>query len=235
YFLAKGKQAFWAGAFLLLMVGTLVLTVTRSAILALPIMICLAAILSGRWLRLLPLIGVLVVAAVIGIELSNLRLELLPRLWDFSEGSTQTHIALLQESSSIISGFPWGHGLGTGGTIGTRNLGTLAIDNENWLLLLATDMGVVPALLFLVINVAVTLVCLRAFLGVRDLWLRVMTLTVGVGAIGYLFVGNFLHSWENLVVSMGFWLLAGVAVRARDLQSKPGFVGTAALAVSNPR
>jgi len=225
YFVAGRRTAAAAFAFLLLMVATLGLTVTRSAILALPLMLGLAALLTGRWMRLLPVAGIGIAAIAIGILITHVRPELLARLWDFNEGSTQAHVALLQRSVDVISSFPWGHGLGTGGTIGTRYLGNLAIDNENWLLLQATDMGVVQSLLFLVINGAIIVLAASAYFRVRDLWLKIVTLTVTTGAVAYLFVGNFLHSWENLVVSMGFWILAGIAMKAVRLEEDADYRG----------
>lgn len=223
YFFARGRMAFGALGLLFLTAGTLGLTITRSAILAVPIVVGVVGLISGRWLRLLPIAAVGIAAMAAGIEASHVRPEALARLWDFNEGSTQTHIALLQQSVDIVSGFPWGHGLGTAGTIGTRYLGNLAIDNENWLLLQATDMGVVEGLLFLAINLCVILLSASAFFQVRDLWLKILTSAIAAGGVGYLFVGNFLHSWENLVVSMGFWLLAGIAVKAVRMDKDPDY------------
>jgi hypothetical protein len=43
------------------------------------------------------------------------------------------------------------------------------------------------------------------------------------GAVGFLVIGNVLHAWEVSVLSILFWLLAGIAVRADELEASPGY------------
>jgi O-antigen ligase len=124
---------------------------------------------------------------------------------------------------AVIQDQPLGRGLGTAGTIGQRFVGNLAITNENWYLQLGTEMGVLAAVLYLLIVGVVALLCLKSYFEVRDFWLKSLALGVGAGAIGFLILGNFLHAWENTVLSMVFWLLAGVVVRARDLEDSPAY------------
>jgi hypothetical protein len=46
--------------------------------------------------------------------------------------------------------------------------------------------------------------------------------TVGAG-VGFLVLGNFLHAWENTVLSIFVWLIAGIAIRARSLEASPEY------------
>ena len=66
-----------------------------------------------------------------------------------------------------------------------------------------------------------------SFRRVRDLALSRVCIAVFGGSIGFFVLGNMLHAWEVLVVSMAFWLLAGIAVGAREGDTDPEYARSA--------
>jgi hypothetical protein len=63
----------------------------------------------------------------------------------------------------------------------------------------------------------------REYTRVHDPWLRILTLGVAGGGVGFLVEGNALHVWDNTVLSLLFWLLVGLAMRARDFEVEPSY------------
>jgi hypothetical protein len=213
-----------ATGFLLLMIATLAITVTRSAMLAVVPMLMLAAWVGRSYGRIALAFGATVVIGVLSIGLAGFSVDELARLADPGEASAQGHLAAADRSIAIIQQTPFGQGLGTAGTIGQRYLGQLAVTNENWFLQLGTEMGLMAALLFLVVSVVTIATCLAVYFRIHDNWLRALVLGVLGGQLGLLLVGNFLHSWENTVLSMMFWLLTGVAIGADRLEASPTYL-----------
>ncbi|HEX2648173.1 MAG TPA: O-antigen ligase family protein [Candidatus Dormibacteraeota bacterium] len=208
-----------SGAFLIAMGGTLILTGSRSAIVAGAVAVTAMAILGRAPLRLIVVGGAGLACGLIALVASGVDLTLVPRLLTLSDPSSVAHASAAVRSLDLIQSQPFGGGLGTAGTIGQRYLGDLSITNENWFLQIGSEMGVIGAVLFAAICVAVTALATHRYLGVKDYWLRVLTLsTVGAG-LGFLVLGNFLHAWENTVLSIFIWLMAGLALRARSLEA----------------
>jgi O-antigen ligase len=180
-----------------------------------------------RSIARLAAIGLVVLGAVLTVAaLGLLDFDLIAKLVSFQDASAYGHVDALSRSLDIIRHRPLGQGLGTAGTIGQRFVTSESITNENWYLQIATEMGVISGILFLVIVVVLCLRSLGEYNRVRDVWLRIIMLSVAGGALGFLIVGNFLHAWENTVLSMLFWLFAGIAMRASALDASPSYHAT---------
>jgi hypothetical protein len=207
------------GCFLVVMLGTLTLTVTRSAIVVVIPILVATALLSKAWHRLAGVLALCAVVGSIALLASGLGASELKALTNPEEGSIQGHIRAAEQSVSTIRSAPLGIGLGTAGTIGQRFQGSFAITNENWYFQLSTEMGVAAGLLYLVIVVVATGVSIANLGRVRDPSVRRIVLVVSGAGVGLLLMGLFLHAWEDSVLSMFFWLLAGIAVRAPELDA----------------
>lgn len=221
FFTARTNRArIWSGAFLLLMAATEVMTVTRSATIGVLVVIAVLAILAMAVFRLalFGLIGGL--GCVIALLALGPQTAVLNQLLNPQEESLLAHERVLSRSLIQLQDNPLGSGLGTAGSVSQRFFTQSGITPENWYLQLANEMGIVAALLFVLVIVAMVIACVREYLGVLDFWLRVIVLTsIGAG-IGFLVVGNFLHAWENLILSMVIWLFAGIAVRSQALERR---------------
>jgi hypothetical protein len=217
------RNAVVNGAFLALMVVTLAVTLSRSAIASTGGAIALAALAARATGRLaaLGLVG-LMVAAVILLS-GYIKITTLEAMLNVSDASSLKHVAAFDESIKTIIDYPLGRGLGTAGNIGQQEQGGAGITNESWYLQIGTEMGIFGMVVYLGLVLAVMLIALRQFFKVHDFWLRVLTLTVATTACTMLILGNFLHAWENTPLSIIFWIFAGIAVRARTLETSPDF------------
>jgi hypothetical protein len=204
------------------MLATLTFTVTRSALLAIVPVLVLTAIFARSLGKMVTIVAVCAAIALSAAVVSGVDFAIAQQLFNPGEASARAHVDAAARSLVIIADEPFGRGLGTAGTIGQRFLQGGGITNENWYLQIATEMGVVSAGLYLVMIMLVIVGGIRTYLQLRDFWLRVLTLGVAGGALGFLIVGNFLHAWENTVLSMLVWMLAGMAVRAPDLELAAG-------------
>jgi len=217
----SARRRIITASFLALMLATLTFTVTRSAVLAIIPVLVLTAIFARSLGRLVTIIAVCAATGLAVVSLSGTDLAIVQQLLNPGEASARAHVDAAARSLQIIEEEPLGRGLGTAGTIGQRFNKGESITNESWYLQLATEMGVFSALLYLTMIVVVVFTGFATYLRIRDFWLRTLTLGIAGGAIGFLVIGNFLHAWENTVLSMLVWLLAGIAVRARDLDTLP--------------
>ena len=223
YVQSTGRRRWLSGLFLLMMTATLVATLTRSAIITALVVVALTGLLARRPLQIAIVAVAAGAAGLVAFVVSGIGVDQLQRLLNLEDASTRGHLNALQRSLTLMQGQPLGRGLGTAGTIGQRFVGNLAITNENWYLQLGTEMGVIAAVLYLLIVAMLAVLCFKSYFEVHDFWLKTMALGIGAGAVGFLILGNFLHAWENTVLSMAFWLLAGVVVRARDLETAPEY------------
>jgi hypothetical protein len=211
------------GLFLVLMFVTLVMTLSRSAIASCAGAIMVAAVMARSTLRL-AVVGVLGVCVVALILVTGyIKITTVEALVNFSDPSSVVHGNQLSKSIAIIATHPFGQGLATAGSIGQQLAGKDAITNESWYLQIGTEMGILAMVVYLILVAGAMLIALRQFFKVQDYWLRTLTLTVAMTAGAMLVLGNFLHSWENTPLSIVFWLLAGIAVRASSLEKAPEF------------
>ena len=213
-----------AGALLVAMVGTLVLTVTRSSILAVMPAVGLMAVVGrglGKLVLVVAAIGILGSASFVAAHLEPSTVN---QLLSLEEASVVGHEGALERSLSDIQDDPFGRGFGTAGMVGQLDAFGQGITNENWYLQIATEIGVVPAALYFLSVLALGIVSLVNYFRVRDPWLKVLALTMFGASIAFLIVGNTLHAFEVPVISMLFWLFGGLAVRARELEADPAFL-----------
>lgn len=216
-------RRFLAAGFLGAVLITLATTITRSAIFAAgPLLVVLAVFTRsiGRLVSVgLVALGVVFTVGALGL----LDFDLIAKLVSLQDASAYGHVDALNRSLDVIRDRPFGQGLGTAGTIGQRFFTSDSITNENWFLQIATEMGVISGVLYFVIVVVLFLRSLAEYSDLRDVWLRIIVLSVAGGALGFLIVGNFLHAWENTVLSMLFWFFAGIAMRARRLDASASY------------
>jgi hypothetical protein len=168
------------------------------------------------------LLGAGVVALI--LVTGYIKITTVEALVNFQDASSVVHENQLSKSVAIITSHPLGQGLATAGNIGQQLGGADAITNESWYLQIGTEMGILAMVVYFALVAFAMVLALRQFFKVHDYWLRTLTLTVAMTAGAMLVVGNFLHSWENTPLSMIFWLLAGIAVRATDLERAADFV-----------
>jgi len=223
YFQSKGRARVLSGIFLVAMVATLVATLTRSAIVTSAVVILVTGVVTRRFGQLMVTSLAATILGLGAFIAAGARIDVVQRLTSLTDASTLGHGRALQRSLEIIQASPFGLGLGTAGTISQRQLGNLAITNENWYLQIGTEMGVLAAVLYLLIIAVLVWHSFATYFQLRDVWLRALALGVGSGAIGFLMLGNLLHAWENTILSMLFWMLAGIVVRARRLEASPDY------------
>jgi O-Antigen ligase len=211
------------GAFLALMFTTLVVTLSRSAIM------CSAGALLGTVVFLrrpgrFAILGVVGVGLLLFVVTTGfVHLTTIEAMVNFQDPSSLQHQADLQVSLQAIKQYPFGRGIGTAGNVGQQQLGSAGITNESWYLQLGTEMGVWTMVLYGVLVALVALMGLWNYLKVTDYWLRVLCLTMAGSAAAMFVLGNFLHAWENTPLSIVFWLLAGILWRAPQLEASPEY------------
>lgn len=186
----------------------LMLTLTRSAIGAVPLMVVLAWLVGRRRGRLWIVIGVAMIvfaplAGSIGVG-AELRTS-----FDPENESRASHILRLKQSSERVAAHPLGTGLGTAGSISRRFSVDSSITNENWYFQVGTAMGI-PAMVLFVVIVWRTL---------RELWRHAReghSDAVGpLAALAAISVGAIvLLTLEDFSVAWSVWALAGAALGA---------------------
>lgn len=209
-----------AAALLLAMLAVVVLTVTRSAIIASAVALVVVT-LVGRGTGKMTAISGVVAALALGFLLaSGLTPTALAGLASPEEGSAQEHASRITTSVELLEDEPLGRGLATAGPLAQRELLQGGFTNESWYLQIATEIGVAGALLFAAAVFGAVVAAFISSSRVRDPWLRTLTLGAAGSGLGFLMVGVVLHVWEFSSLSALFWLLAGIAVRAPRLEAE---------------
>jgi hypothetical protein len=214
-----------ATAYLLFLASavTSILSGTRSALIAL-IPTLAAQVVRGRKLLLALLVVIqIIVVLLLVIYFMEITPDLLKDIFSPGEASVQGHISALEQSIEVIMEEPLGRGLGTAGQIAQRFAPQGGITNESWYLQIATEIGILPAILFILITLGFGLVAFQQYGKVNDPWLKSLCLGMAGAMVGFGLVSITLHAWEALTTSIMFWLFAGFVVRAQDLdQDKEG-------------
>lgn len=212
------RRKLLANVLLLAMLATTVLTVTRSAIIALVPILAVLTIWS-RTLLLPVLVALELMAVAIPVAFYlDLTPSVIRAIVSPNEASTQAHLRAIDLSLEVLREAPFGRGLGTSGPISQRLNPAEALTNESWYLQVATEMGIIAGLVFAAILVGFGLIAFRQYTRVRDPWLQALCLGMGGATIGFGIVSATLHAWDNLTVSIIFWLFAGVVVRAPTME-----------------
>ena len=207
-----------AGLFLVLMIATVVMTTTRSALFSSLVALALMTFVALAWGRATAVgLGLVVLALAFalgtGVTGSSLGAFLSP-----GESSAVAHTDAIQESFLVVQEEPLGRGLGTAFAVAHRLQLQNRITNESWYLQLATEMGIAAGVLFLLIMLFVVGGSLSSYLRAKDPWLRALCLTMAGAAVGFTLVGMVLHVFQTAIVANLFWLLAGIAIGAPWLE-----------------
>lgn len=210
----------------LLCVPALVLTLTRSAMIALAVMVALALVYGRKRLRTLFVVVAATVAfipflgSVPGLERLSISGEASPR-------SNAGHLAGIQSSKDLLVSQPFGTGLGTAGP-STRRFDAEGFVNESWYLQIGSELGVIGMLLFVaLILIVLRALVLRARASEGFAWGPFLALA-GVATGGFV-----LHTFTSLAISWPLWLLVGSALhRAPSPEIAPHAERSHALAAS---
>ncbi|MBO0836587.1 MAG: hypothetical protein J2P28_13915, partial [Actinobacteria bacterium] len=192
----RARERIAWGLFLAIMIATLVLTLTRSAI-AGGLVSVVAIVVAARSFFPNGVLALIMGGAAAALIIAGLiKLSTLGPLTSFSDASSIGHSLAFTSSVQLLQQAPLGRGLGTGGSVGQTLVRSAAITNESWYLQIGTEMGVIGMASYALLVVAATAAGFRQFFRVQDPWLRVLCLTVGATGLAFLIVGNFLHAWE---------------------------------------
>ena len=135
----------------------------------------------------------------------------------------RAHGEALDASIRLIQEAPLGHGLGTAGLVSQQadvvsGAAVTVFGTENWYLQLGVEMGLLSMVLFVVVLLATISSTFLSSIKVQDVWLKILTVSVTGAGIGFAATGLFLQVWEATVVAILFWMFAGIAVRAPEIE-----------------
>lgn len=209
-----------AGLFLLAMVSTLVLTVNRSAILASLVAVALLTLWGRSYGKIFVVAVTLIAIAILYFQVVGLSGASLRELYSVKEGSAHGHIAAVQTSLEAVQEEPLGRGLGTAGPVAVSGAVRVreGLNTESWYMQLAAEIGIAGAVLFILILLTATTGAFISYLKLKDPWLRALTLGVAGAGVGFILMGAIHHVWWMSVLSVVFWLMMGIAVRAPQLE-----------------
>ena len=218
----SGTLQWGAAAFLVLMLATMALSGTRSAILAVPITLGVLILWTKSYgkaiaagVAMLPVLAILLL-----IFSSGGTGDWFESLISTEEGSIVAHSDALERSVQVIRDEPLGQGLGSSHTVGFQLGLRESFATESWYLQIGTETGILGMILYSLVIVAATVTPLLAYSKLRDPWLRALALGAGGAGVGFLLVGVVLHVWEAPVIAAVFWLLIGIAVRGQQLEEQ---------------
>jgi O-Antigen ligase len=219
-FSKRPQQQIWFGAFAVMMVGVVVLTITRSAVVASLVSLLSVVVVAGAYPRMVALSLAILGVALTFVLLSGITSSTLTGLLSPDEPSTQAHFGAIDTSLDIVMQEPLGRGLTTAGPLSQRHDVAFGITNESWYLQIATEVGLAGSVLFSLILVGATVGAFIPAPRIKDPWLKALTVGAGGAGVGFILVGAVLHVWEVTPLSMLFWMMMGIAHRASDLESE---------------
>lgn len=198
---------------LLLMLGGLLLALSRSALLGLALGLGLVVLLRPRLPRwFLILVAVLLLLALVVAAVMRLDLLLLDTI-NVAEPSAQGHLSRWQQSIKTMEEAPLGLGLGSIGPVARRFGDREALINESWYFQIATEMGIPTGLLFALIMALLIWQSLRIWPTLPDPFLRASVLGFAAAATALSIAALFLHTWSYDGAAFPFWLLAGLVIQ----------------------
>lgn len=223
YFYARGRVAVIGyGALLLLMVGALGMTITRTAVAVGLLGLAFVVLRTSSYARAAALCGI---AAALGLAVVAYRGfdgMTLAALTSMREGSAMGHLALMEKAFELIQANPLGLGLGNGSHVANAIGGFEVGAVESWYLQISLEMGVLAAIFFFALisfsTIGATLMSFR----VRDPLLRVLTVAVAGAGLSLLVLSAIHPVWAAVHVAYLYWLLVGIVSRAPDLDRQWG-------------
>jgi hypothetical protein len=226
FFAFRGRaQQFWAGLFLLAMIGTMGLTVARAPLVGAAVGLIVLVLLSrsfikGAWVA----VGVGAMLVVF-LVVSGYSFGVFSQLYSNQDSSAEAHTGYINRSLALVSSHPLGEGLGNGSHVSVlaKGLGEGALPSwatETWYLQLGLEMGVLAMIIFAALLLAATCNSLLSGVRINDPWLRALSLGVAGAGVGYILVSAFHPVWSAVQVSYLFWLFVGIAVRAPRLEAE---------------
>jgi hypothetical protein len=211
---ARGRGRPWVLIALLAIFSAILLTQTRSAILA-ALVVALLVIqpTPGRqrhWRAQLAIaLAAVAVMAIPTAFASGLNTRVASGT-STTNSDTAGHVAGFWDGVNAIGQDPLGHGLGTSAGVGQRVANSQAIIPENYYLQIGVELGIIPMVLFVVLTV--TLVVKLRSAARRSSHYAVAALG---GAVAGLAIGAwFLQVWTDFSVAWSVWGLAGAALAA---------------------
>ena len=224
FFFSRERSIQWAaGLFLLVTIATIGLTFTRTAGAVSMVVVALMALYAGSQIKLAwVLSGTAVLALVFAIG-TGFGGDAFGELISPNGGSVRAHGEALDASIRLIQEAPLGHGLGTAGLVSQQadvvsGAAVTVFGTENWYLQLGVEMGLLSMILFVVVLLATISSTFLSSIKVQDVWLKILTVSVTGAGIGFAATGLFLQVWEATVVAILFWMFAGIAVRAPEIE-----------------
>ncbi|HEV7215842.1 MAG TPA: hypothetical protein VGP33_12045 [Chloroflexota bacterium] len=209
-----------AAPLLLASLAATVLSITRSAIIAMVPVLGAMALRSRRILTLLGIAIPVAFALFFVAQYLHLTPAVLAVMISPQQGSLPAHIQAILESVSVLQVDPFGRGLGTAGTVAQRFALAGGLTNESRYLQVATEIGVPGALIWTFLLAVFGITAFRQYGRVEDRWVRALCLGMGGSVIGFAIVSLVLHAWWSLTTSIEFWLLAGMVVSARTIETE---------------
>jgi hypothetical protein len=208
---------------LLLMLGGLVLALSRSTLVGLALGLGLVVLLRQRMPRwFLILIAVLLLSAFAVAAVLRLDQLLLDTI-HLAEPSAQGHLSRWQQSLETMQEAPLGLGLGSIGPVARRFVDSQALINESWYFQIATEMGIPTGLLFALIMILLIGQSLLIWPTLPDRFLRATALGFAGAAAALSFTALFLHTWSYDAAAFPFWLLAGLVIQLPERIRNPGW------------
>jgi O-antigen ligase len=206
--LAAGRRVRFLLPLALVCVAGVTFTLTRSAIVAVPVMV-LTAVLVGR-ARERTAVGVLVAVVVLSPLLGALGLGgQLQDAVDPTAARTSGHLFALGRDITLMLSGPLGHGLATGGATGQRFNVVGSVTAESWYFQVGVELGVLGLVLF----------CALLYQVMAALWRGArLGSPAAIAALcvmsGLAFSSLVLHAFGDMPTSYSAWLLAGLALPA---------------------
>ncbi len=196
--------------------SALLLTLTRSSVLAAGVALALLLFAAGHYqlagrvkLLLLTLVGCLVLGPFVA---QSTFVQRVASSVKGTDSSTAAHSSSSSSALELMLSHPAGQGLGSNPVTALREQ-THGITSENAYLQIGNELGVIPLLVFLVLVGATQAELRRAARRHREIGVRTVVWAAGWGlAVN----GLFLHVWLSLPVALTFWAMAGAASAADD-------------------
>jgi hypothetical protein len=187
----------------------LVLTVTRSAILMLPVVVVLAVFGSRQLARGTAMVVVAGIAFIV-LAMSVGAVDRLASGVNGTDVSTQEHRSRLAQTTGYVITHPLGSGLGSAAIIAQRFEGAQeSLTPENTYVQLGLEIGVAGALLFIAFVVSVFVSLWSTRFGVES------ALAPALGIAGVALGGIVLQTFTELQTTWPLLALAGVAANVR--------------------